>query len=82
MASQIWLRESDEAVWHRLARRAGPGRWVTACGWEMSVLRGTVWPQKVGETGPSAEERCHDCVTGATTPSDEGGDSDNLAARR
>ena len=82
MASQIWLREGDEPVWHRLTRRAGPGLWKAACGWEMSALRGLVWPQKVGEVGPLDVERCNDCVAGVTTPAGEGGDADNLAARR
>ena len=82
VASQIWLRESDELVWHRLARRAGPGLWETACGWEMSTFRGKVWPQKIGETGPLPAERCNDCVAGVTTPADEGRDVDNLADRQ
>ena len=82
MASQIWLREGDEQVWHRLARRTGAGTWETTCGWEMSVVRGKVWPQKAGEAGPVAEERCNDCVAGVATPTDESRDADNLEARR
>lgn len=82
MASQIWLSEGDERVWHRLTRRAGPGRWQTACGWEMSALRGQVWPQKPGEVGPVPAERCNDCVAGVATPADESRDVDNLAAGR
>lgn len=81
MAADIWLREVDELVWHRLTRRATPGRWQTACGWEMSAFRGQVWPQKSGEAGPLATERCNDCVAGVITPLDEGRDADNLAAR-
>ena len=56
--------------------------WQTTCGWEMSALRGQVWPQKDGEAGPVAAERCNDCVAGVTTPPAESGDADNLAARR
>lgn len=78
MATQIWLMEGDERVWHRLARRTAPGRWTTDCGWEMSAIRGKVWPQKIGEAGPLAEERCDDCVAGQTTPASEGDDADNL----
>ena len=78
MASSIWLRESDEDVWHRLAHRVGPGRWETACGWEMSAFRGKMWPQKAEEAGPPQPERCHDCVAGATTPVAESRDADNL----
>lgn len=81
MASQIWLCEGDEAVWHRLAHRVRQGTWLTACGWEMSALRGRVWPQKPGEAGPLTDERCHDCVSGATTPVSESRDADNLAPR-
>ncbi|MDQ3688926.1 MAG: hypothetical protein M3406_02615 [Chloroflexota bacterium] len=81
MASQIWLREGDEAVWHHLARRVGQGTWLTVCGWEMSAFRGRVWPQKPGEAGPLAVERCHDCVMGDTTPVSESRDADNLAQR-
>ena len=76
--SSIWLRERDEVVWHRLTRQAGAGRWQTACGWEMSVLRGMLWPQKSHEAGPAAAERCGDCVAGRTTPADESRDADNL----
>jgi hypothetical protein len=81
MTSQIWLREADEDVWHRLAHRTGPGRWQTACGWEMSAFRGAVWPQKVSEAGPDPVERCNDCVAGVTTPAAESHDADNLGAR-
>lgn len=82
MASQIWLEEADERVWHRLQRRIGPGTWRTMCGWEMSAFRGRVWPQKGDEVGPASEDRCHDCVAGTTTPASEGRDADNLAAGR
>jgi hypothetical protein len=81
MASQIWLRERDEDVWHRLTRAAGHGTWRTRCGWEMSVLRGMLWPQKPQEAGPPIAERCTDCVAGRVTPADEDRDADNLAAR-
>ena len=81
MASYIWLREGDEDVWHHLARRVGPGRWKTACGWEMSAFRGMMWPQKPGEPGPPPPDRCHDCVAGATTPVGEEQDADDLARR-
>ena len=82
MAAQVWLREGDELVWHRLARRAGGQSWKTVCGWEMSVLRGYLWPQKVAEVGPAVAERCRDCVAGVITPATESGDADNLAASR
>ena len=80
MASQIWLEEADEHVWHRLSARVSDRAWRTACGWEMSTLRGRLWPQKPGEAGPSPSERCHDCVAGTETPPSEDRDSDNLAA--
>ena len=80
MASQIWLEEADEHVWHRLARREGPGTWRTVCGWEMSAFRGRIWPQKPNEVGPATEDRCHDCLAGETTPPAESGDADNLAS--
>jgi len=81
MASQIWLEEADENVWHRLAHRVAPGVWRTFCGWEMSALRGRLWPQKSGESGPPAQERCGDCVAAVDTPASEDADSDNLASR-
>jgi hypothetical protein len=77
MAKAIWLRESDEAVWHRLTVRSGKARWRTACGWEMA-LRGQVWPQKGDDAGPQAAERCNDCVAGVTTPAEESRDEDDL----
>jgi hypothetical protein len=80
MAALVWLREGDEDVWHHLVRRISSGRWQTACGWEMSAMHGQLWPQKAGEVGPLAAERCNDCVAGVTTPADEGRDVDNLAA--
>ncbi len=80
MAPQIWLEEVDEHVWHRLSGRVSQGVWRTACGWEMSALRGRLWPQKAGEFGPSPDERCHDCVAGTDTPPWEDADADNLAA--
>ena len=78
----IWLREGDEAVWHRLTVRTGPARRRTACGWEMSALRGELWPQKLHEVGPPLTERCNDCVAGVTTPERESRDVDNLAPDR
>ncbi len=81
MATQLWLREGDEDVWHRLTRRIDSARWQAACGWEMSAMHGYLWPQKLGEAGPLAAERCNDCVGGVTTPVDEGRDADNLAER-
>ena len=82
VASQIWLEEADEHVWHRLSKRLTSGAWRTDCGWEMSVVRGQLWPQKLGEPGPSPKLRCHDCVSRTDTPAWEDQDSDNLAARR
>ncbi len=59
--STLWVEERDKAVWHRAVDRVDPRRYIMACGWELSLHDGRVWPQKGYEVGPPEDEQCVDC---------------------
>jgi hypothetical protein len=58
----IWIEEPAKAVWHRATRRLRALEYEVACGWDVHLREGRVWPQKSWEPGPRGEERCHSCV--------------------
>ena len=68
MGFQLWIKEPDKAVWHRVTRGEGGGLYVAECGWTVSLNQGLMWPQKSNEAGPAVGERCHDCVADRVTP--------------
>ena len=58
----VWFRERDKSVWHRASERLGEGWYRVACLWEFHVREvAGIWPQKAGEPGPEADDRCHSC---------------------
>lgn len=61
---RLYFEEPDKAVWHIVHRNAG--RYVAACGWEMTAWHGRMWPVKPDEmAGPDPEAVCHSCSANA-----------------
>ena len=60
--AKMWFEEPDKQVWHLMTKRTGRAAFRAACGWTLSPVSGRIWPQKIGEDGPSEETRCRTCV--------------------
>jgi hypothetical protein len=62
MGFQLWIEEHDKAVWHLVTERTKPRLFAVACGWQMTPLDTSIYPQKPGEPGPPEPLRCRSCV--------------------
>ena len=60
--AQLWIEETDKAVWHLANGRTAPLRYTVVCGWVLPARPTRVWPQKSYELGPPQGQRCHSCI--------------------
>ena len=62
MVYRLWIKETDQNVWHDGVDRLENVTFRAACGWTANARHTSLWPQKTDEPGPPDGERCHACV--------------------